>query len=117
MFSHDIADYENEIKALKEPSQELMDEWLIYIRSFTKCITITFMNSFNQEIFQCPMARNFYKESIIKNNCKLDYCKHTGVGSTINTGFHTSVFKGGDGGGGNILVIHYNRNGYMMRQL
>ena len=29
-LSHDIANYEDEIKALKEPSQELMDEWLIY---------------------------------------------------------------------------------------
>ena len=29
-LSHDIANYEDEIEALKEPSQELMDEWLIY---------------------------------------------------------------------------------------
>ena len=29
-LSHDIANSEDEIKALKEPSQDLMDEWLIH---------------------------------------------------------------------------------------
>ena len=44
-LSHDIADYEDEIKALKEPSQELMDKWLIYtqFQSDTKCIRVAFL--------------------------------------------------------------------------
>ena len=39
-----------------------------------------------------------FKESIIKKS----FCI---VGNTINTGFHIGVFKGGDGGGGNIFVF------------
>ena len=36
------------------------------------------------------------KNPLLKKNsfCIVDYCKHTGVGNTINTGFHRGVLRG-----------------------
>ena len=35
-----------------------------------------------------------YGKALLKNPFKKNYCKHTGVGNTINTGFHIGVLRG-----------------------
>ena len=64
-----------------------------------------------------PPPPGTFKESIIKKNsfCIVHYCKHTGVGNTINTGFHIGVLRGEMEGVGTSLC--FARHGYMMRQL